>query len=66
LGYTSRHGSKSTDRRQHDRMPRPEPLEHGGSVPLNPVAAWSIILLASIALWCGLGLAVSSLVSALV
>ena len=65
VGYTSRHGSKSTDRHRHDRISRPERLEDGGSVPLNPVAAWSIVLLASVALWGGLGLAISSVVRAL-
>jgi len=64
--HTSWHGNQAIDRRQHDQMSRPERLAHGGSAPLNLVAAWSIILLASIALWCGLGLAVYSLVSALV
>jgi hypothetical protein len=66
MDHASRHGNQAIDRLQHDRISRPERQEDGDRAPLNPVAAWSIILLASIALWCGLALAVSSLVSALV
>ena len=68
MGYTSLRGNRVADWRQHERISRPERLEDNTSVRLNPVmvVAWSIMLIASIALWCGLGLAVSSLVSALV
>jgi hypothetical protein len=40
-------------------------LEHHTGEPLNPLVAWSIVLLASVALWGGLGLAISSVISAL-
>jgi hypothetical protein len=66
MDHTSRRGNQAIDHRQHDRISRPDRLAHGGSAPLSPVAAWSIILLVSIALWCCLGLAVSSLLSVLV
>jgi hypothetical protein len=38
--------------------------DHPGE-PLNPLVTWSIVLVASVALWGGLGLAISSVVSAL-
>jgi hypothetical protein len=40
-------------------------LEHYTGEPLNPLVTWSIVLLASVALWGGLGLAISSVISAL-
>ena len=58
-------GIQSADHRQHDRISQPERLEDEAGKPLNPVLAWSIVLLASAALWSGLGLAISSVVSAL-
>jgi hypothetical protein len=40
-------------------------LEDETTEPLNQRVTWSIVLLASVALWGGLGLAISSVVSAL-
>jgi hypothetical protein len=40
-------------------------LEENTGAPLNPLVTWSIVLFASVALWTGLGFAVSSVVSAL-
>jgi len=64
-GDTLQRGIQSADRRQHDRISQPERLDDETGKPLNPVVAWSIVLLASAALWSGLGLAISSVVSAL-
>jgi hypothetical protein len=41
-------------------------VEENTGEPLDPLVTWSIVLVVSVALWYGLGLAVSSLVSALV
>jgi hypothetical protein len=49
----------------YDRISEPKRLEHYTGEPLNPLVAWSIVLLASVALWGGLGLAISSVISAL-
>jgi hypothetical protein len=49
----------------YDHISEPERLEHHTGEPLNPLVAWSIVLLASVALWGGLGLAISSVISAL-
>ena len=64
-GDTLQRGIQSADHRQHERISQPERLEDEAGKPLNPVLAWSIVLLASAALWSGLGLAISSVVSAL-
>ena len=57
--------TQPADHCQHARTSRRERFESETSPPLNPVMTWSIVLFASAALWGGLGLAVSSLVSAL-
>ena len=49
----------------YDRISEPERSEHHTGEPLNPLVAWSIVLLASVALSSGLGLAISSVISAL-
>ena len=64
-GDTLQRGIQSADHRQHDRISQPERLEDETGKPLSPVVAWSIVLLASAALWGGLGLAISSVISAL-
>ena len=64
-GDTLQRGIQSVDRRQRDRISQLERLDDETGKPLNPVVAWSIVLLASAALWSGLGLAISSVVSAL-
>ncbi len=64
-GDTFQRGTRLADHRQHDRTSQPERLEYGSSEPLSPLVTWSIVLVASVALWAGLGLAVSSVVSAL-
>ena len=64
MGYTPRHGNRAADWRQTSEYRAPS--ERKMRPAFNPVLAWSIILLTSIALWCGIGLVVSSLVSALV
>jgi hypothetical protein len=60
-GDTSQRGIQSADRRRHDRISQPERLEDETGKPLNPVVAWSIVLLASLGLWWGLWRAVSLL-----
>ena len=64
-GNTLRRHNRPADHYQHDRISEPEQLENETRKPLNPVVAWGIVLLASVALWGGLGLAISSVVSAL-
>ena len=64
-GNTSRRDNRPADHYQHDRISEPEQLENETGKPLNPVVAWGVVLLASVALWGGLGLAISSVVSAL-
>jgi len=64
-GDTLQLGIQSADHRQHDRISQPEQLEDETGKPLNPIVAWNIVLLASAALWSGLGLAISIVVSAL-
>lgn len=64
-GDTLQRGIRLADHRQHDRTSQPERLEDETSEPLNPLVTWSIVLVASVALWGGLGLAVSSVVSVL-
>ena len=64
-GDTLQRGIRLADHHQHDRTSQPERLEDETGKPLNPVVAWSIVLLASAALWGGLGLAISLVVSAL-
>jgi len=64
-GDTLQRGIQSAHHRQHNRISQPERLEDETGEPLNPVVAWSIVLLASAALWSGLGLAISLVVSAL-
>jgi hypothetical protein len=64
-GDTLQRGIQAADHRQHDRKSQPKRLEDETRKPLNPVVAWSIVLLGSAALWSGLGLAISSVVSAL-
>ena len=64
-GDTLQRGIQSADHRQHDRISQRERLEDETGKPLNPVVAWSIVLLASAALWGSLGLAISLVVSAL-
>ena len=59
MANTLRHRTQPAD---HLRRRR---LEDDTGKPLTPVVAWSIVLLVSLALWCGLGLAASSLVSVL-
>lgn len=49
----------------YDHISEPERLEHHTGEPLNPLVVWSVVLLTSVALWGGLGLAISSVVSAL-
>jgi hypothetical protein len=62
---TSRHGTQVADHREHSASPRPERLENGPGEPLNPVEAWTIVLLGSFLLWWGLWWAISALISAL-
>jgi len=64
-GDTLQRGIQSADHRQHDRISQPERSDDETGKPLNPVVAWSIVLLASAALWSALGLAISSVISAL-
>jgi hypothetical protein len=64
-GDTLQRGTRPADHRQHDRTSQPGRLEDHTGEPLNPLATWSIVLVASVALWAGVGLAVSSVVSAL-
>jgi hypothetical protein len=64
-GDTLQRGIQCADHREHDRISQPERLEDETGKSLNPVVAWSIVLLASAALWSGLGLAISLVVSAL-
>src|SRR5262252_8887295 len=59
------HGTRSADYLRHERVSRSERLEGGSSEPLNPVVAWSIVLLGSFLLWWGVWEAISALVSAL-
>ena len=58
-----RHGAYSADYLRRERISRPDRLENRTTVPLNPVVGWSIALLVSFALWWGIWLAVSALVS---
>jgi hypothetical protein len=62
----SRHGTHLADDDRSEGILRPDQLEDQTTERFSPLVAWSIVLLASIALWGVLGLAVSSLVSALV
>jgi hypothetical protein len=64
-GNTLRRDSRPADHCQDDRISEPERLENETGKPLNLLVTWSIVLLASVALWGGLGLAISSVVSAL-
>jgi hypothetical protein len=41
------HGTQSADYLRHERVSRSERLEGGTSEPLNPMVAWSIVLLGS-------------------
>ena len=62
VANTFRQGAQRADYLHHARVSQQR--EHRSSSPLNPAAAWSISLLTSLALWWGIWLAVSSLVSA--
>jgi hypothetical protein len=62
---TSRHGTRVADHPEHSASRRPERLENGPGEPLNPVVAWTIVLLGSLLLWWGLWWAISTLISAL-
>jgi hypothetical protein len=64
-GDTLRRDIQPADYRRHDRISQPERLKDESNKALNPLVTWSIVLVASVALWAGLGLAVSSVVSAL-
>jgi len=50
-----------SDHSQHDGVSHAERLEDDTGNPLNPVVAWSIVLLAAVALWWGLWAVISSL-----
>ena len=60
-GDTLQRGIQSADRRQHNRISQPKRLDDETGKPLNPVVAWSIVLLATVALWWGLWAVISSL-----
>jgi len=60
-----RRGIQPSDHSRHDGISQPGRLEDDTGKPLNPVVAWSIVLVASAALWGGLGLAISLVVSTL-
>ena len=62
---TLRQGNQTADDERHEGVSRPDRSEHSAPEPLNPVVTWSIVLLVSVALWSGFGLAISSVVSTL-
>jgi hypothetical protein len=59
------HAIYGADRLRHERGSRPDRAEPGTTIPLNPAAGWSIVLLVSLGLWWGIWRAVSSLASVL-
>ena len=65
MANTLRPGTHPAADARHEGILRPGQSEHETPEPLNPVVAWSLILLVSLLLWWGLWLAISLLVSAL-
>jgi hypothetical protein len=56
--------AQRTDYRQSWQLSTADRRKDGSDLPLNIAAAWSIALSTSLALWCGIWLAISSLISA--
>jgi hypothetical protein len=57
-----RRGAHPANDARDEGISRPDRSEHETPEPLNPVVAWSIDLLISLALWWGLWVVISSLV----
>jgi type VI protein secretion system component VasF len=64
VGDTLRQGAQRRDYLQSWQLLSADRRKDRSDLPLNPAAAWSIALFTSLALWWGIWLAVSSLVSA--
>jgi hypothetical protein len=64
VGDTLRQGPQRTDYLQSWQLSTADLRKDRSDLPLNPAAAWSIALFTSLALWWGIWLAASSLVSA--
>jgi hypothetical protein len=62
---TLRPGIQTSTDQRHEGASRSNRSEHQAPEPLNPLVTWSAVLVASVALWGGFGLAISSVVSAL-
>ena len=60
-----RHGTHLADDERSEGILRPDQLEDQTTERFSPLVAWSIVLLASVALWGVLVLAISSVVTAL-
>ena len=64
VGDTLRQGAQRRDYLQSWQLLSADRRKDRSDLPLNPAVAWSIALFTSLALWWGIWLAISSLVSA--